>query len=160
MNYKILVIVVTYNAMRWVDKCLGSIQTSSLPADAFILDNGSTDGTQNYIKQNYPGMHFEQSERNLGFGQANNVGLRYALNNRYEYVYLLNQDAWLHQGTLEALISAQLDNPEYGILSPMQLQGNGEGFDNGFKGLMCIQENLSEYIQDSFFGRLNNISYE
>ena len=42
---KILVIIVTYNALKWIKKGLKSVEKSSLPADVLLIDNGSTDGT-------------------------------------------------------------------------------------------------------------------
>lgn len=46
---KTLAIIVTYNAMRWIDKCLDSLLTSTIPVDIFVKDNGSTDGTIDHI---------------------------------------------------------------------------------------------------------------
>lgn len=135
MEYKkirLLVIVVTYNAMKWADRCLGSLKTSSVPSDVFVVDNGSTDGTQDYIKMKYPEIIFHQSSENLGFGKANNIGLQYALDNGCDYVYLLNQDAWVMPDTFEKMISAHNQNPEYGILSPIQMQANMNHVDKNF----------------------------
>ena len=47
---KILAIIVTYNAMRWIDKCVESLLNSAIPVDIFVKDNGSTDGSMDYIK--------------------------------------------------------------------------------------------------------------
>lgn len=47
---KILAIIVTYNAMRWIDKCVESLLNSDIPVDIFVKDNGSTDGSMDYIK--------------------------------------------------------------------------------------------------------------
>lgn len=118
---RLLVIIVTYNGMRWLDRCLSSVVNSSIPADLFIVDNGSTDGSIDYIKSNYPEAKFMESKENLGFGRANNLGLRYALENGFDYVYLLNQDAWVDSNTFETLINAQKSDPEYGIISPLQI---------------------------------------
>ena len=54
MAHSILAIVVTYNAMQWVDKCLSSIRNSSLKADTLVIDNCSSDGTPSYIRERYP----------------------------------------------------------------------------------------------------------
>lgn len=122
MSVKILVIIVTYNPMKWVDACIGQLLHSSYSLDVFVVDNGSKDGGQDYIKSKYPNVIFQQSESNLGFGKANNVGMKYALAQGYDYVYLLNQDAWIHDNTIEELIRISKDNPEYGILSPLQME--------------------------------------
>lgn len=126
---KVLVIIVTYNAMRWIERCLSSIPSF---ADIFVVDNGSSDGTQNFIHRHLTNIHFIQSEKNLGFGAANNIGLQYALDNNYDYVYLLNQDAWLIDDALEQLITVQKKHPEYGILSPLQMQADLQKFDYDF----------------------------
>jgi len=116
--------------MQWIERCLNSIPSF---ADVFIIDNGSTDCTQDYIKNNFPNIMFFQSLTNLGFGTANNVGLQYAINNNYDYVYLLNQDAWIEEKTIEHLIQVHQENPSFGILSPMQCQKDTSQLDNDFK---------------------------
>jgi len=132
MNSTVLVIVVTFNPMKWVDKCLNSIRQSSIGLDAIIIDNKSTDGSQQYIADNYPEFRFIQNEKNEGFGRANNIGLKYALEHNYDYVYLLNQDAWIYPDTIENLIAEHQSNPRFGIISPLQLQANERHFDNNF----------------------------
>ena len=90
---KILTIIVTYNGMKWLDRCLGSLRESSLKTDVVAVDNGSTDGTPEYIAANFPEVQLHCTGENLGFGRANNVGLQKAVAEGYDYVYLLNQDA-------------------------------------------------------------------
>lgn len=127
---RVLAIVVTYNAMSWIDKCLGSLEASSEPVDIMVIDNGSLDGTYEYVPDRYPGVIFVDSEENLGFGAANNIGLRYALNHDYEFVYLMNQDAWVGKDTIEKLVAAA--KPAFGILSPVQMSGKGRKMDKRF----------------------------
>ena len=152
----LLVVIVTYNAMQWADRCLNSLKASSITPDIFIVDNGSTDGTQEYIKKNYPSVIFKQSETNLGFGKANNIGLQYALDNNYDYVYLLNQDAWVMPDTFERLITIQMRHPEYGVLSPMQLEANCVRFDKIF-GLVCSMQHHHDFLNDLYFNRLKDV---
>lgn len=71
---ELLVIIVTYNAMKWIDTCIRSVLSSSYHADIFIVDNGSKDGTIRHIKEKYTQVIFKQSTTNLGFGKANNIG--------------------------------------------------------------------------------------
>ena len=119
----ILVIIVTYNAVKWVRKSLKSLERSSLPADVLVVDNGSTDGTLDRIRGEFPATRIIETGENLGFGAANNIGLRIALDEGYQFAYLLNQDAWLEPDTLEKLVAAH--KPEWGILSPVQLDRHG-----------------------------------
>ena len=119
----ILVLIVTYNAVKWVRKSLKSLERSSLPADVLVVDNGSTDGTLERIRGEFPATRIIETGENLGFGAANNIGLRIALDEGYQFAYLLNQDAWLEPDTLEKLVAAH--KPEWGILSPVQLDRHG-----------------------------------
>lgn len=129
---KILTIIVTYNAMPWAARCFGSLTRSALPTDVMVIDNGSTDGTQQYVAQHYPQFAFVQSPQNLGFGQANNMGLRRALQESYDAVCLLNQDAWLEPNALTTLANAATRQPEYGIISPLQLTADEQMPEQGF----------------------------
>lgn len=129
---KVLVIIVTYNGLKWLDRCLTSVRNSSLPADIFVVDNGSTDGSVDFIRSSFPEAKLIVAERNLGFGAANNLGLLYALEHGYEFVYLLNQDAWLAPDTLGLLVQASSGNPDYGILSPLQINASATALDRNF----------------------------
>ncbi len=148
MKNSVLVIIVTYNAMKWADRCFSSLKNSSIPNDVFVVDNGSTDGTQCFIREKYPDIIFHQSESNLGFGRANNLGFEYALKNGYEYVYLLNQDAWIMEDTLEKLITFQISHPDYGVLSPLQMQANLRKLDSAFQTYVCDTEPTGALLSD------------
>ena len=119
----ILVVIVTYNGAKWVKRCLGSLEESTLPADVLVVDNGSTDETLPLIRKRFPQVRIIETGENLGFGAANNIGLRTALDEGYPFAYLLNQDAWLEPDTLEKLVAAH--KPEWGVLSPLQLDRHG-----------------------------------
>ena len=68
--------------MTWIDRCVKSLFASSLENDIYIVDNGSNDGTKDYIKTNYPFVKLFESDENLGFGKANNIGLTYEVCNK------------------------------------------------------------------------------
>ncbi len=129
---KILTIIVTYNGMKWLSRCLGSLRQSSLSTDVLVVDNGSTDGTIEYIRSEFPEVQLVATGQNFGFGRANNIGLKKAVAEGYDYVYLLNQDAWVFPQTFEHLIAAMEAAPEYGILSPMQLTATEDKMDPRF----------------------------
>ena len=145
MKNEVLVVVVTYNAMKWADLCFLSLRNSSVHSDVYVVDNGSTDGTQDYIKKNFPEVIFFHYVVNLGFGRANNIGLEYALKNNYNYVYLLNQDAWVSTDTFDVLIKIQKANPRFGIISPLQRNKSHRFDDNFYKSTLsneCIFDRL------------------
>jgi len=129
---KVLVIVVTYNGMRWLERCLDSVYDQ---ADVYVFDNDSTDGSADFVASRYPSAKLVRSAENLGFSKPNNLGFEYAVKKGYEYVYLLNQDAWLESGALDKLVAASEAHPEYGVLSPVQYQDGYEELDIQFQKL-------------------------
>lgn len=154
---KLLVIIVTYNAMQWAERCFNSLQNSSIVPDVFVVDNGSTDGTQAYIQEHYPEVLFQQSKENLGFGKANNLGLQYALDKNYDYVYLLNQDAWVMRDTFEKLIKLSKGNPVYGILSPFQMNADMYHIDQSFVANVLTSRSNKDICSDMFNQKYKDI---
>lgn len=128
----VYVIIVTYNGSRWVEKCFNSLKMSSLPLQIIVVDNQSTDNTIALIRSGYPDVKVIRSEENLGFGKANNKGISEALNLGADYVFLLNQDAWIMPDTIATLVAAHEKHPEYFVLSPVHLDGTGKKLDFGF----------------------------
>ena len=118
---KVFIIIVTYKGNRWYDKCFGSLRESTVPVQTIVVDNTPGDEDVEYIKAQYPEVHLIKTSENLGFGRANNLGMRYALDRGCDYVFLLNQDAWIEPETIEALVKIADKHPEYGILSPIHL---------------------------------------
>lgn len=151
-SVKVLFIIVSYNGMAWLERCLGSVVAQSAvvggqgdavassvagtQVDLFVVDNDSTDGSADFVEARFPQAKLTRCAENLGFTAANNLGFEYALRKGYDYVYLLNQDAWLEEGALVALLEAAAAHPEYAVLSPLQLQADGVSFDPKFRKLM------------------------
>ena len=135
---EILTIVVTYNGMKWVERCLGSVRTSAVPSDVMVIDNASDDGTPDWIREHFPEVIVSGNRENLGFAAANNIGFRYALSHGYRYIYLLNQDAWVFPETFGTLVRAFGEDvgdgrKPVGVMSPMQMEANLTKMDEQFR---------------------------
>lgn len=154
---ELLVIIVTYNAMPWLSKCLGSCMSSTVENDIFIVDNGSNDGTPTFIEKKFPQVMFQKAPYNMGFGRANNIGLQYALDNGYKYVYLLNQDAWVMKDTFETLIATHKAHPDFGVISPLQLQANMQHLDSYFRNIISKHYNGDDLFESLLFGKKQNL---
>ncbi len=141
----ISVIIVTYNAMSWTERCLLPLKELPVQHRVYIIDNGSTDGTQEFIKERCPAFKFYQSEQNLGFGKANNIGLKMALEDECTHFLLLNQDAHIKWKDITSLADLHKRNPEYGIISPLQLY-DAETVD--FLHLKSLMKQSFSYIND------------
>ncbi|MBP1617163.1 MAG: glycosyl transferase family 2 [Bacteroidetes bacterium] len=129
---RILSIIVTYNGENDIEKCIRSVLKSSYRSDILVIDNDSIDSTVKIVERGFPEVTVIKNSSNIGFGQANNIGLRYALNKNYDLVLLINQDASIDEDTLEELVRCHEQYPMYGILSPLHLSGDSLNFDRNF----------------------------
>lgn len=129
---KIYTIIVTYNAMRndWIERCLRSLETSTVSVIPIVIDNASTDNTVAYIQEHHPNTILLPQERNLGFGQGNNLGIQYAMKNGADCVILLNQDASLHPHAVEHMMKCY-DGES--LISPIHYNGDGSCLDKMFR---------------------------
>ena len=132
MPMKVLVIIVSYHFEPWIDRCLVSLRLSQYPVDTIVIDNGSTDRTIQRIQNDYPEVRLLPQAKNLGFGKANNIGMQIAVAEGYDFVFLLNQDAWIDSNTIGKLVALSQSHPQYAILSPVHLTGKGDKPDPGF----------------------------
>ena len=140
--------------MEWYERCFSSLRLSTIPVSTIVVDNDSHDGTVEYIREEFPEIIVIESPVNLGFGKANNIGIRYALDHGADYVFLLNQDAWIDPDALEVLVSIHQKHPEYGLLSPMHLNVDRTGLVMKY---FCMQPNNEKLITDLYFNRLSDI---
>lgn len=132
MDKKVFVIIVTYNGARWIDKNITSLLGSAYPVHIIAVDNKSTDNSVALLQQ-YPEVDLILSETNLGFGKANNIGMKKAMEQGADYLFLLNQDAWVFQDTVGRLVARLEGETTVGILSPMHFSGDGETLDVSFE---------------------------
>ena len=144
---KISVIIVTHNGRKWLDKCIGKLYGKDKHLDIIVVDNASSDSTPETIREKWPEVNLIESDQNLGFGRANNIGLKHALDSGCDYAYLLNQDAWIELHDIFRLASIHANHPDYGILSPMQMQADISTPDTNF-ARCTSSENCPNYIAD------------
>jgi len=156
---RVYALIILYNPKKWISKCLVSLRDSTIQVKTIVVDNGSTDGSQKVIKESYPEVDFIQSDENLGFGRANNIGIKKAYDEGADYIFLLNQDAWVEKDTIEKLVQVAELNKEYGIVSPMHLNGNGTALDYKFSGYVS-PENCTDLFSDAYLGKLKDTIYE
>jgi GT2 family glycosyltransferase len=103
-------IVVTYNALPWLEQCLESVRGH----EVVVVDHGSTDGTLAFVRERYPEARVVVQE-NKGMGGGNNAGMRVAGG---RYFFLLNSDAWVVGDGLERLVAHADAHPEAAVVGP------------------------------------------
>jgi GT2 family glycosyltransferase len=102
---RVAVVVLNWNGWRDTQACIASLQNLNYPNfDLIVVDNGSTDGSQNHIEAHFPGINVLQTGANLGFGGGCNAGIRQALERRVDYVWLINSDATVDANALTELV--------------------------------------------------------
>lgn len=156
MTPNIYVVIVTYNGTKWVEPCFSSLRRSTVALKTIVIDNGSTDDTVARIASEFPEVTVVETGKNLGFGKANNVGMELAYQQGADYVFLLNQDAWIDPDAVEKIVAAHVQHPEYGILSPMHLNGAGDGLDYGFSCYVAPNK-CTDLYSDIYLGRTKTI---
>lgn len=146
-DVKVYVIIVTYNAVAWIDKCFNSLRHSTVPVYTVVIDNASKDDTVEYLKKNFPEAHVIANSKNRGFGQANNQGIEYAYDHGATHFFLLNQDTWIHNDTVGKLVEVQ-DSFDLAVVSPIHLSGKKKCMDYGYFAATVIQENNLSFVSD------------
>jgi len=147
---KVSVIIVTYKGFKWYSKCFNSLLASTVQPDIIVVDNNSNDGTVEFIRENFPSIHVIQNNENVGFAKANNQALELAHSNGSDYFFLLNQDAWVEVDTIEILLKFASKNGQFGILAPVQLNGEKTEFDYAFKKSYLKQIDLKDLCENMF----------
>ena len=127
---KTLIIIITFNGDRWLPDVLDSIGSGS-DFDVWVRDNGSFDETVSILKK-HPAVTFFKQGENIGFGRANNEGIRFALEHDFDSVFLLNQDCRIQSSEFHKLRIFGLGNKS-NVSCPVQLNWNGVGANHNFQ---------------------------
>ena len=113
------VIVVNYNGLRFLQKCLDSLLAQSYKkAEIILVDNCSTDGSASFVKANYPSVRLIENEANLGFALANNIGIRASIG---EMIATLNNDTEVTPQWLGSLVDAARHDDDVGMCASKML---------------------------------------
>jgi GT2 family glycosyltransferase len=122
---KAAVIIVNTNELHHLKKCLPTVTKQTYSRyEVLVVDNNSTDGSVEYIGENFPSVRVIQNKANLGFPAANNVGFQ---NTDAEFLAALNPDTEVEPTWLSELIAALQTHPEAGLVtSQILLMSNRE----------------------------------
>ena len=115
------VVIVNYNARDRLDACLAAAQADG-PGRLVVVDNASSDGSAEMVRQRFPGVVLHANTRNLGYGAAANQGIASC---SAEYVLLLNSDAVLTPGALQSLATYLEGHPRAAVAGPRLVGSDG-----------------------------------
>lgn len=148
---KVFAIIVAYNGEDFLPNCINSLLKSNFPVKVIVVDNASKDNTLTKIEK-YNEIEIIRLRKNVGFGKANNIGIKRALEFGVDYVFLINQDARIDPFTVDFLLEASHHIINWGIISPMQLNGNGTALDYKFYQAIC--KSNQKLLSDAYIGKL------
>jgi GT2 family glycosyltransferase len=109
----VVAVVLSYNGREDTLAALESLRG----IDTVVVDNGSTDGSADAVEERFPEVELVRTGVNLGFAGGNNVGIRRALDRGADWVLLVNNDAAVEPGILDALAGGAAARPDAGVLA-------------------------------------------
>lgn len=122
---KVTVIVLNWNGKENTRECLESLKHVVYPNyEIIVVDNASTDGSQEFLKENFPEIALLENRRNLGFGGGLNVGIKEAIKRNADYVLCLNNDVVVDENILTELVKVGELSTNIGGLCPMEYYYN------------------------------------
>jgi len=119
---KIAIIILNYNGLPYVLSCLSSLKLSTISYQQLtiiLVDNNSSDDSVKIIEKEFPKVKLIKNKKNLGFSKGNNIGIKYALKNNFDYIMLLNPDTVVEKGFLKPLLKLFRSDKKIGIVSPI-----------------------------------------
>ena len=154
------IIIVTHNHKEYLEKCLDSIPPN---VEVIVVDNISTDGTQQIIVEKYPHVKLIKSQDNLGYGKGVNLGVK---NTDKEYIVILNPDTWFKPESIIELIKP-LENDKNIVTTPKTLlydesKINTCGNVNQFTGLgfaRGLGEEITKFNENEHISGLSGVCF-
>jgi GT2 family glycosyltransferase len=118
----VYVLIINWNLKDDTAECLHSVFKSDYTSyRVLIVDNGSDDGSPDYLQGLFPAVEMIVNPTNLGFARACNVGIRHALRQQADYVFLLNNDTVVNAGMLGRLVETAETDAHTAVVAPMIL---------------------------------------
>jgi GT2 family glycosyltransferase len=130
-------VVVAYDALPWIEQCLESLAGVA----TVVVDNGSTDGTRDVVRERFPDVRLVESE-NRGLGAGWNRGIE---DTESRYVLLLNSDAWLVGDAVARLVAFADRRPEAAVVAPRLLNPDGT-LQRSVRGFPTLWRLATEYF--------------
>lgn len=131
------VVVVTWNALPWLERCLESVRGR----EVVVVDHGSTDGTLELVRERFPEVRLLEQE-NKGMGGGNNAGMRVATG---RWFFLLNSDAWVVGDGLDRLLAFADGQPRAAVVGPRLVNQDGT-LQRSVRGEPTLWRLATEYL--------------
>ncbi len=126
---RVSIVIVNYNGKEWLKICLATLRNITYKTvEIIVVDNASSDESVSYLHKNFPKVIIIESSTNVGFAQANNLGVARATG---EYVLLLNNDTKVAPDFLNHMVVAMDKDESIGVVqSAIFLLEDSKRFDS------------------------------
>jgi GT2 family glycosyltransferase len=115
MKTNVAVVIPNWNGLDEIGQCIDALQVQTYAPHIIVVENGSTDGSLEFLQTHYPSVEILPQKKNLGFAGGVNAGIRRAMKDGYPLVALLNNDAIAHKDWLKHLVASLENNAAAGI---------------------------------------------
>ncbi|HET9288581.1 MAG TPA: glycosyltransferase family 2 protein [Gaiella sp.] len=134
---RVACVVVTHDALPWVEQCLRSVAGT----ETVVVDNGSTDGTADFVRERFPSVRVVADE-NRGLAAGWNRGIA---ETDSDHVLVLNADAWLVEDALTRLLAVAHAHPRAAVIGPRLLNPDGT-LQRSVRGYPTLWRLATEYL--------------
>ena len=150
MEDSITVIILGFNDLKWLSKCIDSVLNSSYSnLRVMYVDNASTDGSVDFVRNCFPDVEVVSSAVNLGYAAGNNLGIERAMTSASEFFVLLNSDTWVEASWLERLVKIFREEPDVGAVTASIRLYDGNEADQSYRQIL---QETPEFILDAVLG--------
>ena len=141
---KVGAVILNYNGKALAERCVRSLIDSGYAnLHIFLVDNASTDGSAEYLRSLFPGIHILECAKNLGITGGRNRGLREAVSGGCDYVLSLDNDAYVEARLIDELIAVAEADPRIGVVGPKVYLDDGSGRLQCAGGRITYTQNVS-----------------
>ncbi len=137
---KTVMVILNYNDSKVAQKLVESVKAFSCPDRVVVVDNRSTDGSFEYLRDAFSGderVDVIESPDNGGYAKGNNFGIKYAIDSYDpEYIFVANPDIAVTEETLKALVAAMEADNSYAVMAPLVSKGYNVWNIPGFAGMI------------------------
>jgi len=148
------IVLVGWNNKAYLDPCLVSLYESGLKCsfDVIVVDNGSTDGSQDMLREKYPQVMIIQNDSNVGLGKASNQGIEAT---KGRYILLLNNDTIVNGASFDEMVDFLEKNPKAGgvggkLMNPDGTIQAGYNYFSSLHEELLVATRLGEFIRTGY----------
>ena len=118
------IIIVNYNGRHHLEECLKSLmQVTYKKFEVILVDNNSTDGSIEFVKNNHPSIKIKKLDKNYGFAEPNNIGAKIA---KGDFLLFLNNDTTVNPNFIQEMVNVFNQDSKIAISQSLLLKTNGE----------------------------------